>query len=59
MKEKEGDKEDKAKNQILDDYIEELQRDKNAILDSLGKKASKKILEKIQTKFSDLQQKYP
>ena len=58
MKEKEGDKEDKAKNQILDDYIEELQRDKNAILDSLGKKASKKILEKIQTKFSDLQQKY-
>ena len=29
MKEKEGDKEDKAKNQILDDYIEELQRDKN------------------------------
>jgi hypothetical protein len=58
MKEKKGDKEDKVKNQILDDYIEELQRDKNAILDSLGKKTSKKILEKIQSKFSDLQQKY-
>ena len=58
MKEKEGDKEDKAKNQILDDYIEELQRDKNAILDSLGKKASKRVLERIQNKFSTLNQKY-
>ena len=56
MKDQEGD--DKTKNKILDDYIKELQKDKNSILDSLGKKASKRVLERIQNKFSTLNQKY-
>ena len=56
---KDNEKEiDKDKKRILEEYVEELQRDKNAILETLGKKGSKRILERIQSKFTDLVQKY-
>jgi len=56
---KENQKEtDNDKKRIIEDYVEELQRDKNAILETLGKKGSQRILERIQSKFTDLVQKY-